>query len=183
MFCLLHYFCFLIYRLCYCHSWKYMYARLRSILIFICELNYQFSLELSIELSVALSSNVFGEVAKTNWWATPCLIALFIVWWWRRGGANLEAVWSICTPDCWFPKSLWNCRAFLSLFFTIAFFISRQQRKGRRRKWKGHSSRVLLQPVLVFFSPSPQFPLHWNHPSLCPSRDPQWFCVTCSESH
>lgn len=54
------------------------------------ELNYQFSLELSVELLVALSSNVIGKVAKAdpnfyvNRWATS-LITLFMHWWCKRG--------------------------------------------------------------------------------------------------
>lgn len=90
-FCSVHYFCFLICRLCYCWHYLKICALLRSLLIFICEVNCQFSLELSVELSVALSSNVFGEVAKAdpnfyvNRWATSFLITFFMHWWGKRG--------------------------------------------------------------------------------------------------
>lgn len=121
----------------------YMYALLRSLLIFICELNYQFvSCLFSCQLHCQVMS---GEVAKANpnfcvgRWAACFLITLFMGWWGSRGGGSPGQ--RLLHLHSWLLalQSLWNVSAPWSLPFTLAFFCFDAAKEGQYGKWKGHS--------------------------------------------
>lgn len=150
-----------------------MYALLRSLLIFICELNYQFVSCLFIcQLHCQVMS---GEVAKANpnfcvgRWAACFLVTLFTGWWGSRGGGRPGR--RLLHLHSWLlaPQSLWNGSAPWSLPFTLAFFCFDAAKEGQYGKWKVTARKFSFSPSSSFLVQACSLP----HTETVPASVPQ----------